>query len=304
MKHKFKDLQFLLEYIFFCGFVCVLKLLSVDRATHFCGFIATRFAPLTSLHRRAFLNLRAAFPDWSDDQLKRVVEKMWYHTGRTIAETILMHSIFKDSDRFEIRNSELIEAALKVSGPIIFVTFHLGNWEIFGFVCQRFQRNLAGVYRPIRNPYINKFLFAQRLPLYKAGLFFKKRKLQTSFILNSAAIAVMKVLRNGDVLGLVCDQSDTDMNFTVPFFGLNAKFTSAPAILAGYFNAPIWIARCYRSSDNAKFIIEAEELSVQPAKDRDEQIYNVTLSMAKKFEEWIRETPEQWMWWQRRKIAE
>jgi len=191
---------------------------------------------------------------------------------------------------------------LRAPGANIGVTLHMGNWEITGIACGICGGKLAGVYRPLRNPYLDRYLRKTRTPLYPAGLLFKAPTRGTMSI-DSAAIAAINLLRSGGHLGVVCDQVDETCVFTVPFFGQEAKFTPAPAVFARNASARIWIARCLRRDGSSRFTVEVKELLTEQTSDRRADLRNTTAAMAQQFEQWIRETPEQWMWWQRRSIA-
>ena len=299
-----EDIRFRLEYGLIRVAAAGLRLLPVDVAANVSGRAVALIAPYTSLHKRALENISLAFADWPEDRRQRTLGAMWRNTGRMIAETLLLDRIVTDPSRIEVEHRAQLQEILGKPGAHIAVTLHMGNWEISGIACGLCGGEMAGVYRPMRNPYLNRYLLAMRSPFYPAGLLFKQRNLQAGLPVNSAAIAAINILRNGSVLGLVCDQVDPDANFTVPFFGADAKFTPAPAILARHTSARIWIARCRRLENGSRFLVNVKELPVVRTRDRDADMFNMTSAIALQFEEWIRETPEQWMWWQRRKMAE
>ena len=209
------------------------------------GGLVAWVGPWTSLHGRALRNLAVAFPDRSEAERKRVATAMWRNTGRTIAETMMLQRILSDPSRLEIDGREELQRHLRAPGANIGVTLHMGNWEITGIACGICGGKLAGVYRPLRNPYLDRYLRRTRTPLYPAGLLFKAPTRGTMSI-DSAAIAAINLLRSGGHLGVVCDQVDETCVFTVPFFGQEAKFTPAPAVFARNASARIWIARCLR----------------------------------------------------------
>jgi KDO2-lipid IV(A) lauroyltransferase len=297
-----KDLRLRAEYALVRSAAALLRLLPIDVATGLVGSLVARAAPWTSLHSRALRNIAVAFPDLSDTERKRIASAMWRNTGLTIAETILMDRIVADSSRIEIQNREVLEHHLRAPGANIGITLHMGNWEIAGIACGICGGKLAGVYRPLRNPYLDRFLRAKREPLYPAGLLFKGN-MGGALATGGAAVAAIGLLRQGGHLGIVCDQVDDTCAFTVPFFGHQATFTPAPAVIARHVHARVWIARCLRRDRRSRFLIEVKELAIDKTSDRALDMRNTTAAMARQFEQWIRDTPEQWMWWQRRSIA-
>lgn len=298
----FEDLRLRIEYALVRSAAAVLRLLPIDVGVALVGGLVAWVGPWTSLHGRAIRNLAVAFPDRSEAERKRVATAMWRNTGRTIAETMMLQRIMSDPSRVEIDGREELQRHLRAPGANIGVTLHMGNWEITGIVCGLCGGKLAGVYRPLRNPYLDQYLRKTRTPLYPAGLLFKGPT-RGNLSADSAAIAAINLLRSGGHLGVVCDQVDETCVYTVPFFGQEATFTPAPAVFARRATARIWIARCLRRDGRSRFIIEIKELRIEQTSDRRADLRNITAAMALQFEQWIRETPEQWMWWQRRSIA-
>jgi Kdo2-lipid IVA lauroyltransferase/acyltransferase len=73
-----------------------------------------------------------------------------------------------------------------------------------------------------------------------------------------------------------------------------------PAMIARRVGARIWLSRCLRQGKQSRFWIEFKELKVPRSANPAEDVKWVTAAMQRQFEDWIRETPEQWMWSNRR----
>ena len=297
-----KDLRFRAEYALVRVAAALLRLLPIDLAVGIVATMVAWVAPWTSLHDRALRNLAVAFPDWPEAERQRIAAAMWRNTGRTIGETLLLDSIVADPTRMEIDGGSALERNLREPGANIGVTLHMGNWEFVAIAWGLCGGKLAGIYRPLRNPYLDRYLRETRGPLYPAGLLFKGA-VRGSSPSKAAAVAVVTLLRRGGHLGVVCDQVDEGSSFAVPFFGQQATFTPAPAMFARHSGARVWILRCLRRDNRSRFRIEIKELLVEQTSDRREDQRNVTGAIALQFEHWIRDTPEQWMWWQRRSIS-
>ncbi len=299
---KLKELRLRAEYALVRSAAALLRLLPIDVGASAVGSVVAWVAPWTPFHRRALRNLAVAFPDWSEVERKRVAAAMWRNTGRTFAETMLLDRIVSDPSRLEIDGRDALERDLRQPGAKIGITLHMGNWEIVGIACGVCGAKPAGVYRPLRNPYLDRYLRRTRSPFYPAGLFVKATT-RGAMPTGSGAIAAINILRKGGHLGVVCDQVDETCAFTVPFFSQQAKFTPAPAVFARRVDARVWIGRCLRRDRDSRFLIEIKELLVERTTDRATDLRNTTAAMALQFEHWIRDAPEQWMWWQRRSIS-
>ena len=300
---RLKDLQYRCEYAFVRLAALGMGMMPLEAATAMAAAVCGWAGPWTKLHERAKANLAAAFPEATDDEQSRILAGMWRHTGRTIGETLMMERILADPSRIEIVGREIVEPYLRAPGPNIGITLHQGNWELAGCAILICGGQLTGVYRPLRNPYLDRYLQDKRQLIYPGGLLYKGT-MSGNRTAGQATREVIDHLRKGGHLGFVCDQVEEAATFTVPFFGLEAKFTPAPALIARRIGGHVWIGRNLRLEDGTRFRFEVRELEVPRTGDADGDVKAATAAMARQFEAWIREAPEQWMWWQRRVIGE
>jgi lauroyl/myristoyl acyltransferase len=103
----------------------LLRLLPIDVGASLAARLVSWAAPWTAFHSRALRNLATAFPDWSEAERERVAGAMWRNTGRTFAETLQLDRIFSNCSR---------------------ISFAVG-------LC---GARVAGVYRPLRNPHLDR----------------------------------------------------------------------------------------------------------------------------------------------------
>jgi lauroyl/myristoyl acyltransferase len=115
----------------------LLRLLPIDVGASLAARLVSWAAPWTAFHSTAFhsralRNLATAFPDWSEAERERVAGAMWRNTGRTFAETLQLDRIFSNCSR---------------------ISFAVG-------LC---GARVAGVYRPLRNPHLDRWLICATL---------------------------------------------------------------------------------------------------------------------------------------------
>jgi KDO2-lipid IV(A) lauroyltransferase len=123
------------------------------------------------------------------------------------------------------------------------------------------------------------------LPLYDSGLF--PRQAATAFKLRTLA-------RQGVAVGILADLRDAS-GLEVPFFGRPALANALPAVLARRLGLPLVAGRVVRTA-GVRFRLEAEVLETPRTRDADADILAGTAILTRRFEDWIRETPSQWMW--------
>jgi len=85
----------------------------------------------------------------------------------------------------------------------------------------------------------------------------------------------------------------------VPFFGRPAWSNPFPALIARVSGIPLYAAAVVRTK-GAHFVVRIEPVEVPRGDDRDADVLATTAAIQARFEQFIRDTPEQWMWAHRR----
>ncbi len=223
---------------------------------------------------------------------------MWENLGRVMAETMNIDRILKQPDRLHVTNGHVIARYKDKMGPVLIVTMHMGNWELGMWPIMLAGVRPAGVYRLVKNPYVDRYLRAQRKELYPGGLFGSRRAAGQDEGQKTARL-IMDYVRQGGRLGFISDLYDAQ-GIAVPFFGYPAKSMPIAAMIARRVGARIWIGRCIRIGNRACFDVNVNELRIPRTSNQAEDIRNITAAIQRHFESWIRENPEQFMWSNRR----
>lgn len=288
------DARYRAEYVALRILIALIRAMPIDVATRVVAFFWRLIAPRLRRHRRALENLAIAFPEKSPEEREAIALAMWANLGRVMAETIQLDRILADPTRIEITTASFGRYRDK-QGPIVGASLHMGNWELAIWPLTSSGKNPAAVYREVKNPYVDRYLRAQRRDLYPGGLFAK------GDIEDRMRIArqMTDFVRNGRHLGVVCDLHDRD-GLRVPFFGRDAPTTPVAALIARRTGARVWMARCLRVGEESRFRIDMVELKIPRTRDISADVRTATAAMQVQFEAWIREAPEQWMWSNRR----
>jgi KDO2-lipid IV(A) lauroyltransferase len=287
------------HYALFCASLGLLRVLPLDQAVSLCARVWSVLGRSRRRHALALANLKRAFPDMTDAERERVARAMWDNLGRVVAETMLLDRILEQPERMVIANRDHLTSLMEESRPQIGVTLHMGNWELAAWGCAACGGKPAGVYRQLENPYVDRTLRRHREHLYTGGLFTKGSVHDKGPGGQRTARLMTDFVRQGGHLAFVIDQVDR-RGIAIPFLNGKAKFTPVPAMIARHVGARIWVARSLRMGNKTRFRIELKELEVPRTGDPREDIRAATAAIFSQFEAWIREAPEQWLWFNTR----
>ncbi len=287
---SFSDrLLFPLEAAGFAAIAGLTRLLPVEQASSLSGAAWRRFAPMNRRHERADRQLAAAIPVLGEDFRAKILDGMWDNLGRTTAESFHLDEILKDANRIETGPDLADAISRSKAGGAVFVSLHLGNWELAVPLLARAGLDVTSVYQRIRNPHVDSAVNLMRAQYYRGGLFAKSA---------DAAKELMRTANRGGTIALLGDLRDF-RGESVPFFNLPAPSNTFPAMLARSRDLPLFAAKVERIK-GVQFRTKVEEIKIVKTTDRQNDLYQATAALQACFERWIRETPEQWMWGHRR----
>ena len=292
------DLRYRLEYAGLRFLIGIVRAFPLDMAGNISAFFWRVLGKRNRRHKRALANLERAFPEKTPEERERIAIAAWDNLGRVMVETMNIDRILADPGRLHVTNGHWIARYKGKMGPALIVTMHMGNWEIGMWPVMLAGVKPAGVYRQVKNPYVDQYLRAQRQALYPGGLFGRGRTAGEDETQKTARL-IMDYVRQGGRLGFISDLYDRN-GIEVPFFGHLAKSMPIAAMIARRVGARIWIGRCVRVGNRAVFDVNVNELRIPRTGNQAEDIRSITAAIQRCFEMWIRENPEQFMWSNRR----
>lgn len=275
----------------------MLRLLPMDRALDFVDAAARRIGPLVGRHRVALDNLRQAYPEKSEDEIRAIALDMWGNMARLAAEYVFLDRLF-DFDpkaskpgRIEVpaESIALFERIASEKRPHILFTGHLGNFELLPVAAAAFGMEITALFRPPENPYLADYVLSTRRSamgglLPSAG---------------GASFALAGILERGGNIGVLVDQKFSRGVETM-FFGRICQSNPMLAMLARHYRCDVYPTRCIRLPGN-RFRLEIEERLVLPLDARGNvDVAATTQLLADTVERWVRENPGQWMWFHKR----
>jgi KDO2-lipid IV(A) lauroyltransferase len=237
-------------------------------------------------------NLRLAFPDWDEARVWRTARAVYGHFGAVLFDILWLQRRTPEQIRglLEVHGREHVERAMAGGRGALLVTAHLGNWELHGVAHGLLFGPIQVVARPLDNPRLDARLCAMRTMAGNTVLY--KRR---------ALIRILHALRAGQGIAILVDQNVLPRDgIFVEFFGRPAATTTVAAALAVKTGAPLVPCRTELLGDGRYRLTYAPAVDWSPSGEREADVACLTQRLTRQIEDWVRETPEQWLWMHRR----
>jgi KDO2-lipid IV(A) lauroyltransferase len=284
------------EYLSVYGLLLVSRIIPLP-AIHVVSDLLGRLFFLLVRKRRAIAveNLRNAFgSEKTDQEIQAIARESCASFFLTFLEIAKFRYLFRQPEAFEAlrRSSQGLDTLFRKAKRIhdessgcIFVTPHIGNWEILPHVSSMVGIPLVVVVRPLENRRLERLIFEDRAA---SGQLIIPRK--------NALFLLQKTLRKGKSIGMLPDQS-TMRGVLVDFFNRKATTTPVPALLAVTHRRPIVVVACCRKPDGYGFDgFVSDPIWPGEYTSEKEEIIRLTQEMNKEMEKVIRRYPGQYLW--------
>ena len=247
------------------------------------------YALLPRLRKTAEVNLRIAFPEWSEAQRKQVIRGMLRNLGWMAAEFIRLPKYTKENIEQIVvldGHENFLEGQRRGKG-VLYLTGHIGAWELSSFAHALYGFPLHYMARRIDNPRIDALVNSYRClpgnrPIFK----------------NESARLVLKVLKEAGTVGILADQNTMPGEAVfVDFFGKQASTTTGIARVALHTDAAVVPGYAVWDESLGKYRLRFElPVDLIRTGDMERDVVENTQKFTKVIEDIIRKYPDQWVW--------
>ena len=234
-------------------------------------------------------------PEKTAAEHQAIVLAMWENVGRVIAEAAHIDTFLAEPHRLDPIDMRILDDYAAQKGLYIVAGMHTGNWEIGLLPSHRRGYDPVAFYRQVANPLVDRYIKASRQKIYSGGMFAMRGEIHGSNGPDARSRELVKSLRNGRPIGILMDQYDPG-GVVVPFFGHGIRVSRGPATLALQFRARLCVARTVRIGSQCRFFADSEEIEPPATGSRQADVQAMTAAIMSRFEDWIRQFPEQWLW--------
>jgi phosphatidylinositol dimannoside acyltransferase len=188
------------------------------------------------------------------------------------------------AETFKPEGREHLDAAVAAGKGVILALPHVGNWDLAGAWLSNQVPHVTVVAEPVEPPQLFDWFVETRRAL----------GMEVVPLNRDAGAALIRALRAGHVICLLCDRDIAGDGVEVEFFGERTRLPAGPATLAFRTGAPLLPVSAYFKPEGHTATIEPPLPVERQGRLRDD-VTRVTQDLAHRFEELISAAPEQWL---------
>jgi len=279
-----KLIKYFFQFIFIFFLFIIFKILGLKNSSNFASLLSKKIGPFFRSKELISKNILKAFPNISKDDLNHLATNMWGNYGKILAEYVFLKNFRKTIPTINLKvvGQEILDEIRKNKKPVIFISGHFNNFELMAMHIEKSGINLATIYRPLNNPFLNVLMENIRKK------YICKNQIKKGF---AGSRQLLSFFKNSYSIALMIDQR-VSQGIKSKFFNNEAYTTTIPAQLVKKFNCkivPIYIERI----DDVNFTLTINN-SIEYSNDHS--IKDITLDLNQRIEKMILNRPEQWIW--------
>ena len=217
------------------------------------------------------------------DNTDKIVDDVFSNYGRILSDYVYLNKFRSGSLKkyVNIEGNNFLEEIKSKNKKVVFVSGHFNNFELMAMFIEASGIELAAIYRPLNNIFLNKIMENIRLKhICKNQI--KKGKSGTRELLN--------YLKKNFSVALMIDQRVSE-GIGCNFFGIPAFTTTIPAQIVKKYGCEIVPIHIERYED-IKFKLTINK----PIKfDESLNLEDITLELNKVLEKMVLKNPSQWI---------
>tara|TARA_Y100000389_G_scaffold59007_1_gene55031 strand:- start:8927 stop:9784 length:858 start_codon:yes stop_codon:yes gene_type:complete len=277
-----KSLNYFLQAVLIYLFFFISRIIGIKISRKIFSFIFCLVGPIFKSKNIIKNNIKIFSANIPGVQKNIIISEMWKNYGMTFIEYIFLDYFRKNKNHVEITGLDNVYNETKDHKPVIFVSGHFANFELMSMEITKNNINLATIYRPLNNFFLNPFME------YLRKKYICKNQIKKGI---SGVREAIEFIKKKYSIALMIDQRVSEGE-KVNFFNKPALTSTLPAHLAIKYNLkiiPVFIERL----KNNNFKIEFQK-EINPTYFKNK--LDLTEKLNKTLEKMIIQNPNQWIW--------
>ena len=277
-----KKINYFLQAILIYLFFLIGRILGIKLSRKIFSFLFSIMGPFFKSKKIVEKNLKIFSQSMPDLEKRKIITNMWKNYGMTFIEYIFLNYYRKNKSHMLIDGKTNLFNLIQKNKPVIFISGHFANFELMSLELTKNNINLATIYRPLNNFFLNPFME------YLRKKYVCKNQIKKG--INGVREAIEYIKTNHSI-ALMIDQRISEGE-KINFFNVPAFTTTLPAQLAIKYNLEIIPVFIERMVDD-KFKIEFQK-EINPKNFNNKR--ELTQELNTVLEKMIIRNPNQWIW--------
>ena len=279
------QIKYFFQFIIIMMLFFLFKILGYKNASNFGSFIGKLFGRLIRSDKiiKKNLNILNEYSNFNIGNENKVVKDVFANYGRILSDYVYLEK-FKNgylNKYVSISGENYLQEIKSGNKKVVFISGHFNNFELMAMFIDASGINLAAVYRPLNNNFLNKIMERIR------SKYICKNQIKKGL---AGTREILSFLKKNFSVALMIDQRVSEGK-KLDFFGKPAFTTTIPAQIVKKFNCevvPVHIERY----EKIKFNLQIDK----PIKfDENLSIEEITLNLNKILEKMVLKNPSQWI---------
>ena len=279
-----KHLKYFFQFLFVVISFIIFKILGPNISSKLGGKLFEKIGPIFKSKEVIHSNIKRVFPEINLADLNKIENSMWNNYGRLFAEYVFIKNYRFGNlvSKIDVEGKEILDEIKKTNKQVVFVSGHFSNFELMAMQIEKVGINLATIYRPLNNMYLNPIMERIRKKYIcknqiKKGIGGVKKLIKLKKLNYSTALMIDQRVSEG---------------ISTNFFKQKALTTTIPAQLVKKFDIPVVIV-CIERIKGISFKMTIKKPIFFP---KDKSIENITTELNIELEKLIINNPNEWIW--------
>jgi KDO2-lipid IV(A) lauroyltransferase len=281
-----------LAYIFIYPFILVISILPFRILYLVSDFIYLLVYHVLGYRKKVVMgNLKIAFPEKSQEELKEIMKRFYSHFFDIFMEMIKTFSISDEEilSRFKLSNPHELDEVMRRNKNILLMSSHYANFEWLFSLNLRVDHHGFAAYKKVKNKYLNNFIVKSRSRFNTTLV--PTKEIRETIARNDAS-------GDGFIYGMLVDQSPklVKTHHWSEFFGVKVPVITGTEMLAKKYDYAV----IYIETTKVKRGFYETKMEILSEDPRNVPDYEITDLFMKKLERKIRKEPEYYFWTHKR----
>lgn len=279
-----KIIKYFFQFLIISFLFFLFKILGYKYSSDLGSILGKYLGPFFRSKKVIMNNLKRVFPEFEIEEINILIKDMWSNYGRILSDYIFIKDLrISHFDKYiEIEGTDILKKIKDQNQPVIFVSGHFNNFELLAMSIEKSGIDLAAIYRPLNNIFLNKTMEKIRVN------YICKNQIPKGL---SGVKDMLNFFNKGTSLALMIDQR-VSQGTKINLFEKPAYTTTIPAQFVKKFKCPVVPMHIERINKYFFKINVENPIYFNEALSIDEITLHLNLWIEKK----IKKNPDQWIW--------